>query len=117
MASTKTQWVLRKKREISAKPRLPGVWELRAGGFVVRARIRAPDGRTVEIDRTVQVATALEAANDARRPTVEDIEASQAITTRILELGVKRLLPIEMLALVNEKRPATVEFTNIHCEL
>ncbi len=60
---------------------------------------------------------ALEAANDARRPVVEDIEASQAITSRILELGVKRLLPIEMLALVNEKRPATVEFTNIHCEL
>jgi len=59
----------------------------------------------------------LEAANDGRRPLVEDIEASQAITTRILELGVKRLLPIEMLALVNEKRPATVEFTNIHCEL
>ena len=59
----------------------------------------------------------LEAANDARRPVVEDIEASQAITSRILELGVKRLLPIEMLALVNEKRPATVEFTNIHCEL
>lgn len=67
MASTKTQWVLRKKREISAKPRLPGVWELRAGGFVVRARIRAPDGRTVEIDRTVQVATALEAANELAR--------------------------------------------------
>lgn len=59
----------------------------------------------------------LETANDARRPLVEDIEASQAITSRILELGVKRLLPIEMLALVNEKRPATVEFTNIHCEL
>jgi hypothetical protein len=59
----------------------------------------------------------LEAANEARRPLVEDIEASQAITSRILELGVKRLLPIEMLALVNEKRPATVEFTNIHCEL
>jgi hypothetical protein len=59
----------------------------------------------------------LEVANDGRRALVEDIEASQAITSRILELGVKRLLPIEMLALVNEKRPATVEFTNIHCEL
>lgn len=59
----------------------------------------------------------LEAANEARRPLVEDIEASQAITSRILELGVKRLLPMEMLALVNEKRPATVEFTNIHCEI
>jgi Fe2+ transport system protein FeoA len=61
--------------------------------------------------------SSLEAANEARRPVVEDIEASQAITSRILELGVKRLLPIEMLALVNEKRPATVEFTNIQCEL
>jgi hypothetical protein len=59
----------------------------------------------------------LEVANEARRPLVEDIEASQAITSRILELGVKRLLPMEMLALVNEKRPATVEFTNIHCEI
>lgn len=59
----------------------------------------------------------LEVANEARRPQVEDIEASQAITSRILELGVKRLLPMEMLALVNEKRPATVEFTNIQCEI
>ena len=61
--------------------------------------------------------TSLEVANEARRPLVEDIEASQAITLRILELGVKRLLPMEMLALVNEKRPATVEFTNIQCEI
>jgi hypothetical protein len=59
----------------------------------------------------------LEVTNEARRPLVEDIEASQAITSRILELGVKRLLPMEMLALVNEKRPATVEFTNIQCEI
>jgi hypothetical protein len=59
----------------------------------------------------------LEVDNEARRPQVEDIEASQAITSRILELGVKRLLPMEMLALVNEKRPATVEFTNIQCEI
>ena len=56
-------------------------------------------------------------ANEANQPLVEDIEESKKIADRILELGVKRLLPIEMLALVNEKRPATVEFTNIHCEL
>ena len=61
--------------------------------------------------------SSLEVANEARRPLVEDIEASQDITLRILELGVKRLLPMEMLALVNEKRPATVEFTNIQCEI
>jgi len=60
---------------------------------------------------------ALEVANEARQPLVEDIEESQKITDRILELGVKRLLPMEMLALVNEKRPATVEFTNVHCEV
>jgi hypothetical protein len=60
---------------------------------------------------------ALEVANEGRQPLVEDIEESQKITDRILELGVKRLLPMEMLALVNEKRPATVEFTNVHCEV
>ncbi|MEY3392813.1 MAG: hypothetical protein RLZZ322_1662 [Verrucomicrobiota bacterium] len=59
----------------------------------------------------------LEAANEARRPLVEDIEESKKITDRILELGVKRLLPFEMLVLVNEKRPATVEFTHVACEL
>ena len=70
------------------------------GGFVVGMRSHA-----------------LEVANETRQPLVEDIEESQKITDRILELGVKRLLPMEMLALVNEKRPATVEFTNIHCEV
>jgi hypothetical protein len=60
---------------------------------------------------------ALEVANEGRQALVEDIEESQKITDRILELGVKRLLPMEMLALVNEKRPATVEFTNVHCEV
>ena len=60
---------------------------------------------------------ALEVANEGRQPLVDDIEESQKITDRILELGVKRLLPMEMLALVNEKRPATVEFTNVHCEV
>ncbi|MEI7651142.1 MAG: hypothetical protein WCJ96_03950 [Verrucomicrobiota bacterium] len=59
----------------------------------------------------------LEAINETRRPLVVDIEASQGISARILELGVKRLLPLEMLALVNEKRPATVEFTTVICEI
>jgi hypothetical protein len=59
----------------------------------------------------------LETVIESQRELVADIEASQGITSRILELGVKRLLPMEMLALVNERRPATVEFTNIHCEI
>lgn len=70
------------------------------GGFVVGLR-----------------SAALETAGDARRPLVEDIRESEKITDRILELGVKRLLPFEMMALANEKRPATVEFSNIQCEL
>ena len=70
------------------------------GGFVIGAR-----------------SGSLEAANEARQPLVDDIEESRKITGSILELGVKRLLPFEMLALVNDHRPATVEFTNVSCEL
>jgi hypothetical protein len=61
--------------------------------------------------------SSLETLNESRRPLVEDIQAANGISARILELGVKRLLPLEMLALVNEKRPATVEFTSINCEI
>ncbi len=61
--------------------------------------------------------SSLEATNEARQPLVEDIEESKKITESILELGVKRLLPFEMLVLVNEQRPVTVEFTHVTCEV
>ena len=77
-----------------------GALLLDVGGLVIRAR-----------------SGTLEAANETRRPLVEEIEEAKKITDRILELGVKRLLPFEMLAIVNDHRPATVEFTNVACEL
>ena len=79
---------------------LLGALLLDLGGLVIRAR-----------------SGTLEAGNEVRRPLVEDIEESKKITDRILELGVKRLLPFEMLAIANDHRPATVEFTNVTCEL
>lgn len=77
-----------------------GALLLDVGGLVIRAR-----------------SGTLEAANETRRPLVEEIEEAKKITDRILELGVKRLLPFEMLAIVNDHRPATVEFTHVACEL
>ncbi|MEY4271420.1 MAG: hypothetical protein RL250_286 [Verrucomicrobiota bacterium] len=58
----------------------------------------------------------LEAKNAVNAEKVADIDAAQAITTRINELGVKRPLPLEMLALVNEHRPATLEFQSVTCK-
>jgi hypothetical protein len=46
-----------------------------------------------------------------QRPLVKAIETSQSLATRIDELSTKRLLPFEMLALVNTVRPSTIQFT------
>ncbi len=43
-------------------------------------------------------------------PIVEGIMTSQALATRIDELSTKRLLPFEMLALINTVRPPTIQF-------
>jgi hypothetical protein len=45
-----------------------------------------------------------------QKPVVEAIMTSQALATRIEELSNKRLLPFEMLALVNTVRPDTIQF-------
>ena len=45
-----------------------------------------------------------------QKPVVEAIMTSQSLATRIDELSNKRLLPFEMLALVNTVRPATIQF-------
>jgi hypothetical protein len=45
-----------------------------------------------------------------QKPVVEAIMTSQALATRIDELSTKRLLPLEMLALVNTVRPRTIQF-------
>lgn len=60
---------------------------------------------------------ALEAQIEKAKPGIDELKDLDGISTRLADLGVKRLLPLEMLALVNEKRPATVEFMNISCEV
>ncbi len=60
---------------------------------------------------------ALMAQIEKAQPGVDELKDLDGISTRLADLGVKRLLPLEMLALVNEKRPATVEFMNISCEI
>jgi hypothetical protein len=45
-----------------------------------------------------------------QKPVVETIMTSQTLATRIDELSTKRLLPFEMLNLVNTVRPETIQF-------
>lgn len=45
-----------------------------------------------------------------QKPVIETIMTSQALATRIDELSTKRLLPMEMLALINTVRPPTIQF-------
>jgi hypothetical protein len=48
---------------------------------------------------------------NAQRPVVEKVMMAQNVTTRINELSTKRLLPFEMIELVDgEPRPKTVQF-------
>lgn len=53
---------------------------------------------------------------DGRRELVADLESAQAVSNRILEMGAKRPLPLEMLALINEHRPSAVEFQQVTCK-
>lgn len=53
---------------------------------------------------------------DGRRDLVADLESAQAVSNRILEMGAKRPLPLEMLALINEHRPSGVEFQQVTCK-
>lgn len=48
------RWVTRWRYEISAKPILPGVWALKAGGFLARARVTDPrTGKRHQVMRVV----------------------------------------------------------------
>ena len=46
-------------------------------------------------------------------PQVDQLLAAQGLTNRIAELSEKRLLPFEMLALINPARPETIVFQNL----
>ena len=43
-------------------------------------------------------------------PAVQKIETAQALTTRIGEMSQRRLKPFEMLAVVNQNRPTSIQF-------
>jgi len=46
----------------------------------------------------------------AQAPAVKDIETKHNLATHIEELSTRRLMPIRMLEIVNEKRPRTIQF-------
>ncbi|MFA5057365.1 MAG: hypothetical protein WC485_04585 [Opitutaceae bacterium] len=49
----------------------------------------------------------------AQAPAVQGIETRHALATRIDELSTRRLRPIRMLEIVNEKRPRTIQFLRV----
>jgi hypothetical protein len=59
----------------------------------------------------------LKTLNESRQPDVVEIEADQATASRIEEVRTKSPLALEMLAIANEQRPTTVEFTRINCKV
>jgi len=52
----------------------------------------------------------LQAAAARQAPVIQAIETAQALSTRVEEMTRRRLLPFEMLALINQRRPASVQF-------
>jgi hypothetical protein len=44
-------------------------------------------------------------------PAVKRIETAQALSARIEEMTERRLMPFEMLAVINQNRPASIQFT------
>ena len=48
---------------------------------------------------------------EAQKPTVEQISVAQSMAKRLEDISAQRVLPFEMLAELQEKRPKSVEFT------
>ena len=61
-------------------------------------------------------ANALGASTESRRPLIQEIESAQALSARITDLSTQSPMPLEMLALANQQRPATVDFQRINCK-
>ena len=53
---------------------------------------------------------AREAKLTAQQPLVDQIMTAQNLATRTNELSTKRLLPLEMISLITEKKPAVIQF-------
>lgn len=55
---------------------------------------------------------AAQATIEAQKPAVERLETAHTLATRVDELSRQRLLPFEMLVVLNDKRPASVQFVH-----
>jgi hypothetical protein len=49
----------------------------------------------------------------AQAPAVQDIETKHNLANHIEELSTRRLMPVRMLEIVNEKRPRTIQFLRV----
>jgi hypothetical protein len=83
------------------------LWWIFAGcvaalGLAVALELGLRGGRLWLGARAAQVA--------AQAPAVQVIETRHNLATRIEELSLRRLMPIRMLEIVNEKRPRTIQF-------
>jgi hypothetical protein len=61
-------------------------------------------------------ANELRTSTEARRPLIQEIESAQALSARITDLSTQSPMPLEMLSLANQQRPATVDFQRINCK-
>ncbi len=61
-------------------------------------------------------ANALGASTESRRPLIQEIESAQALSARITDLSTQSPMPLEMLSLANQQRPATVDFQRMNCK-
>jgi hypothetical protein len=83
------------------------LWRIFAGcvaalGLAAGLELALMGGRLWQAARTTLAA--------AQAPAVQVIETRRSLATRIEELSTRRLLPIRMLEIVNEKRPRTIQF-------
>ncbi|HVU17476.1 MAG TPA: hypothetical protein VHD32_11155 [Candidatus Didemnitutus sp.] len=53
---------------------------------------------------------AVQATVTAQAPTVQRLQTADSLAKRVDELATQRLLPFEMLVLVNDKRPGSIQF-------
>lgn len=78
--SNKTKWIERWRMLIAEKASLPGVWAIKDGGFVVRARVKDPTGQLHHVFKVLaqpgvtaaQAFAWLEAEKDRRRAGPQD---------------------------------------------
>lgn len=78
------------------------LWRVFAGCAVALALLLAGELALVGVGRPWQKTLALQVS--AQQPIVDKISTAQTLATRIEDLSTKRLLPIEMITLVKEKR-------------